>query len=428
MDKLLFKRILVSSLTALIVIYVIYLFVSANFNVLQTENATQMTVTDKIYSTGFIVRDEQYITNDKSGYIAYELKDGDDIEADGIVAKIYPNSTDAVARQKIEKIDQQISELNNLTKSYFTESVGLDTVNNQLDDQFLTFLGNLNRGKLPQADDNLLSLLYSINQRQLITGKVTDFSEKIAELESEKAKLSAQSNDSVGTVKTPKAGYFVSVTDGYEPVVSYKDAKNITAEQLEGIEAQAVPDNVIGKIVSELNWYVACPVTASEALSLSLYEDQDVTIEMPFASTEKIPAKIVQINQNDKDSDGVVVFQCNYMNTQLADARKESVEIGMQTYTGLRVSKKALHDGVVTKYTEQDDGSRKEEQKEVQGVYVVHGSELQFKEVSILYAGNDYVICDPNPEEELLFNGETVQLYDKVVIEGDKLYDGKIIS
>lgn len=428
MDKLLFKRILVGSLTALIAIYVIYLFVSANFNVLQTENATQMTATDKIYSTGFIVRDEQYITNDKTGHIAYELKDGDDIEAEGIVAKIYPNSTDAVSRQKIDKIDKQIAELTNLTKSYLSESVGLDSVNNQLDNQLVTFLGNINKGKLSQADDNLLSLLYSINQRQLITGKATDFSQKIEELENQKTELNAQSHDSIGTIKSPKAGYFVSVTDGYESVVAYKDAKNITAEQLQNFTSQTVPENVIGKIVGELNWYVACPVTASEALSLSLYEDQDVTIEMPFASTEKIPAKIVQINQKDKESDGVVIFQCNYMNTQLADARKESVEIGMQSYTGLRVSKKALHDDVVTKYTEQEDGSQKKEQKEVQGVYIVHGSELQFKEISILYAGNDYVICDPDPDEGILFNGETVQLYDKVVIEGDKLYDGKIVS
>ena len=46
MDKLLFRRILVAGLTALAIIYVVYLLLSANFNVIPTENAEQVTVTD----------------------------------------------------------------------------------------------------------------------------------------------------------------------------------------------------------------------------------------------------------------------------------------------------------------------------------------------------------------------------------------------
>ena len=55
MDKLLFRRILVAGLTALAIIYVVYLLLSANFNVIPTENAEQVTVTDKIYSNGYII-------------------------------------------------------------------------------------------------------------------------------------------------------------------------------------------------------------------------------------------------------------------------------------------------------------------------------------------------------------------------------------
>ena len=65
MDKLLFRRILVAGLTALAIIYVVYLLLSANFNVVPTENAEQVTVTDKIYSNGYIIRNETYINNNK---------------------------------------------------------------------------------------------------------------------------------------------------------------------------------------------------------------------------------------------------------------------------------------------------------------------------------------------------------------------------
>ena len=59
---------------------------------------------------------------------------------------------------------------------------------------------------------------------------------------------------------------------------------------------------------------------------------------------------------------------------------------------------------------------------------MLYGNELQFKEVSILYSGSDFVICDPSPDSGVLFNGKTISLYDNVVVEGSDLKDGKIIN
>ena len=63
----------------------------------------------------------------------------------------------------------------------------------------------------------------------------------------------------------------------------------------------------------------------------------------------------------------------------------------------------------------------------VQGVYVLYGSELVFKEIVPLSTYSTFVLCDPNPEEDATFNGETIKLYDEVVVGGTDLYDGKIV-
>ena len=63
MDKLLFRRILMIALSVLAVVYAAYLLISTNFKMYPTENAVQTTVTDKIYSNGFIIRDENMIQN-----------------------------------------------------------------------------------------------------------------------------------------------------------------------------------------------------------------------------------------------------------------------------------------------------------------------------------------------------------------------------
>ena len=51
-----------------------------------------------------------------------------------------------------------------------------------------------------------------------------------------------------------------------------------------------------------------------------------------------------------------------------------------------------------------------------------------FKEIVIKYSANDYVLCDSEPNDGVLFSDETLQLYDQVVVKGDNLYDGKIIQ
>ena len=71
MDKLLFRRILMIALSVLAVVYAAYLLISTNFKMYPTENAVQTTVTDKIYSNGFIIRDENMIQNNTSGVLSY---------------------------------------------------------------------------------------------------------------------------------------------------------------------------------------------------------------------------------------------------------------------------------------------------------------------------------------------------------------------
>ena len=157
-------------------------------------------------------------------------------------------------------------------------------------------------------------------------------------------------------------------------------------------------------------------------------EQATVTVDFSDASSNTVPAsiyKIVQYNNSDK---ALVILQCTYMDTTLSEIRQEPVEIGMGSYSGLRVSKKAIHDDYVEKTTYDDKGNEHKESKKVQGVYVLYGSEVQFKEISIVYAGNDYVLCDSSPTDGTLFSGETISLYDQIITEGDDLYDGKVIK
>lgn len=427
MDKLLFKRILIAVLSILAVVYVVYLLVSSNFDMYPTENAVQVTVNDTIHSNGFIIRDEIVIENSSRGVLSYSLSDGEAVKSSGEIAKIYSTDSDAAAQSKADILEEKVNSLKNLQNVNAGNTTGIDTINNDINNSIVSFYNLVNNNDITKIGSNINSLITSINRQQVFTGKADNFDAEIAELESQISTLRNTSGKSIGTISAPKAGYFSAHCDGYENSIKFTDIDKIKLNDLENVKSSDVSSSVAGKVVNDVEWYIACKVTADEATELNLW-DGDATVLFSNASSETIPASVERVYQETKDSDGLLILKCNYMNSELIDTRNEPIEIGLGTYSGLRISKKAIHDDIVTKTTTDENGNKHTEEKKVQGVYVLYGSEMNFKQISILYAEDDYVICDTNPDSDVLFNGETVSLYDKVIVEGKGMYDGKVIN
>lgn len=427
MDKLLFKRILIAVLSILAVVYVVYLLVSSNFDMYPTENAVQVTVNDTIHSNGFIIRDETVIENSSRGVLSYSLSDGEAVKSSGEIAKIYSTDSDAAAQSKADILEEKVNSLKNLQNVNAGNTTGIDTINNDINNSIVSFYNLVNNNDITKIGSNINSLITSINRQQVFTGKADNFDAEIAELESQISTLRNTSGKSIGTISAPKAGYFSAHCDGYENSIKFTDIDKIKLNDLENVKSSDISSSVAGKVVNDVEWYIACKVTADEATELNLW-DGDATVLFSNASSETIPASVERVYQETKDSDGLLILKCNYMNSELIDTRNEPIEIGLGTYSGLRISKKAIHDDIVTKTTTDENGNKHTEEKKVQGVYVLYGSEMNFKQISILYAEDDYVICDTNPDSDVLFNGETVSLYDKVIVEGEGMYDGKVIN
>lgn len=429
MDKLLFKRILVTILLICLVSYVIYLFTGMYSNgTIETENAVYTSVSDTINADGFVVRNEVLVKNTGDGVISYNVSDGENISVGQNIADIYDSENDAVARREIKELNNQIKDLEKLSKSHFKESVGLDTINSQIEGEIFSLLNNVNYENYSSVNDDGNDLLFYINERQIITGQVKNFDARIEKLKQEKSRIEDSCSPKNGSITAKNAGYFITDIDGYEKTVSYEDVSKVTLDDYKSFSKKDYSGDYVGKIVTDPEWYVMCKINKDDALALSKMQGDGtaVSIQIPSITTEKIPASIVAVNQKTRQDDGLLVLSCDYMNKDISKARIEGIEIETSFQEGLKISKRAIHEDYVTKRVEKK-GKVIEKRKKVQGVYVLYGSELIFKEISISYSAKDYVICESLPEEGTLFNGETVQLYDRVVIKGDNLYDGKII-
>lgn len=431
MDKKLVKRIAIIVLAAMVVVYIAYTVINSNFSMVETETTNIQTIAESIYSDGFVVRNETLITNDSDGVVAYEFDNGGKVAVGGTVAKVYKTEQDVQLSKQIDELNDEIERFKKVNMAAFTMASSIDSINSQLNNKVTDIKKSTLNGELLKLEDKRNELLYLINERLIVTGDVVNYNEKISKLKAQKAELEKKSTEPVAVIKSPVAGYFISSTDGYEGSYDYKKADKMTVsrleEQLNG-EPAKIGSNVIGKVISELNWYVACKIKPEQALELKNNEYEDVSLYMPYATSESIPVRITAVNQRTKDSDAALVLECNYMSPELALIRNETVQIDINTYTGLVISKQALHEETVTRTVTADDGTQKKESKTVKGVYVLKGNELRFKQVSVIYQKDDIYVCEQYPDDDTIFTDKSLELYDKVVVKGSDLYDGKIVK
>ena len=424
------KRIVIGAAIALVLVFVVFLFITTNFlgtNMIVTETVGRATAYDVVKTNAVVVRDEVYVKKDAAGVMVYDVTDGDKVTANGVIATVYRNEDDVVAMQRIEAIDERIAYLESLNTAAKSTNIGLDTINSRLNDSLVALIKEVNASDFDDIDSVEDELMSAVFRKQIVTGEQGKFDDKIAALKAERSELEASAGSPAGTVKSTDSGYFVSKIDGYENCVDVQNLDSFYYSDYKALEpAQVDAGAYVGKVIRGVNWYLMCPVTQDEEVNIS-HNSDSVFIRLPYAVAEDIPARVMSVNTLKDEDKAIVVLRCNYMSDALSKIRRENAEIVVNSYEGLKISKSAIHDAELTRTVEDEDGKEHTESKVVQGVYVEYGNELRFKQIVIDYSGDDYVICDESPDSGALFKGSTVLMYDKVVVEGGDLYDGKLI-
>ena len=425
------KRIIVAVITILIVAYIISVGLKANFTQVKTETANIMTVSDSIPTTGYFIRDEQMITYDGDGVISYLLNDGDKISKDESVANVYTDVQAANDKKTIDKLEQQINALEQLNNAVNNIMPAPDDLDKNISSSLSKAKLSASEKNFTDADKSITAALYSINQRQLVTGKTQSYSAKISELKKKMSELKKKyAENSSRAIKSTKTGYFSSTVDGYESFYNSKALSNIKIGDLneKKITKRPVGKNVVGKTVEGVYWYVACEVSANEAIQIK--ESKSLSVDIPLANNHNISVELHCINQENQNSDAVVILKGSYMNQEMINLRREDISIIKNTYNGIYVSRNAVHDQLITETQTDKNGKEKTETKTVKGVYILVGNELLFKQIVPVYTGEGFIICMQNPKDEDLVTDEigVLKAYDEVVVEGANLYDGKIID
>lgn len=388
----------------LVAVFVVHQAVSAIYTPIKTENAVFYTAKDGINITGLIIRNEMVVTSDNAGVLHFVVEDGGRVSKDGVIADVYDNESSSITLSRIGDLKEKIADIEDILSYNDIDAVNLDLINSRFEEktnQVIFSASCFDYSNMSEPSQELLSV---INRKQAALGTPIDLSSQLGTLKAEYDRLNANLPQPKASITATKSGYFVSKTDGYENVFSELVPSNITSEFLTNAKPEENGQNVIGKIVSDYEWYIAAEISVDE--SLKFKEGEKLTLETSIKSSPKLQVVVTSINISETAEKAVVIFSCNQMNSDLAVMRSAPMTVIKAEYSGLKIPKKSLR--VVDS---------------VRGVYVESGMQVNFVPVNIVYTSNDFIICEKQSE-----NGNVLKLYDRVIVKGKNLYDGKIIG
>lgn len=398
------EKVLKFFVVLLIAVFFVHQAAAAVYKPISTESATYYTAADGLNITGLIIRNETLVKSQNGGVMHFIASDGSRVAKDGVIANIYDNESASITLTNIDSVNTKITDIEEMLSYNDLEAADLDMINSRVQKSLDSMIVSVSGGNFNGYSECKENLLSSLNRRQIAMGETADFSSQLAALKSELATLSASLPAAKGTIKAEKSGYFVSKTDGYEQTLTTDILDTLTPEKLDSVKAEQTPADVIGKIVSDYEWYIAAKVSINE--SLKYKEGDSLIIYTSVKSYPQMPVTVKKINISESSSSAVLIFECSDMNSELASMRSGPMTVVKKEYSGLKVPKNALR--VV-------DSKR--------GVYVLTGMQIKFVEVNVLFSNDSYIICEKQTEDE-----NVLRLYDEVVTRGKNLYDGKIVG
>ncbi len=392
------------SVILLVAVFIGHQIISGFYNPVKTETAVYYTAVDDFNITGLIIRNETLVDSDISGVNHFIIEDGNRVSKDGIIANVYDSESASITVTNIDNVKQKIADIEDILSYNDVEAANLDLINARVEDKVNELILSTSTGEYSTVTESADALLSAINRKQAAIGVDSNLEGRLENLKNELSALSATLPKVKGQIKASQSGYFVSKTDGYESVFTCENLDAITPEYLAKASVKGQGSNVIGKIVSDYEWYIAAEVSINE--SLNYKEGEELTIVTSVKSSPELPVKVKKINSSKDSTKAVILFACNQMNSELAAMRSGPMSVIKAEYSGLKISRKALR--VV-------DG--------VKGVYVLSGMQVKFVPIEIVFSTESYIICKKENE-----NGNFLKLYDNVVVKGKNLYDGKIVS
>jgi len=298
----------------------------------QTALAVSATVSDTASMNGFVVRNEQVVT-DSEPYIDVTASEGEKIASGGSVATVYSSAGALDRALQARALELEIDQVSAALEA--SKSDGILNRDESVYAEIIALSADVRSGNYSNADtckSALEGLIFHENSSAT--------AEHLQELKAQYDTLTAASAGETIAVPVREGGIFSFVVDGFEDVTPQKAAglKPAALKELEKSEKNT-PRDAIGKIATSYLWYYAAVMDEDSAEKL--FEGDTVQLSFGRYYTGCLDA-VVQSIGDETDGERTVMFSLDKGMKDMLAVRATSAELVFQEHTGLRVPVKGL--------------------------------------------------------------------------------------
>ena len=151
------------------------------------ETALPATVSDNVEADGVLLFDEVYVSG--SGTLGYLAADGERVSAGTAVAEIYSDASQAVLRQQLTQLTEQIDLLQ---RSQNTTSLQLDALLRERSAALYDMMDELDAGAYDEVSSGANAYLLAQNKLWIATGDSANFTDQVTALTQQAQSVQAQ--------------------------------------------------------------------------------------------------------------------------------------------------------------------------------------------------------------------------------------------
>lgn len=384
-------------------------------NPLSTTLAYTYQVEESTDISGYVVRDEQVLTDDTNGLLRLQRTEGERVSKGGVVATVYADQASLDRQAEIESLTARIEQLQYAQEAAEGAEVSLK-LDSQIMQKIISFRSALTEDRLDLASTPGQELRSLVLKRDYAGSSTEDLTAQIAALQTQLDTLRTQSASSTRRITAPVSGLYSAVVDGYETVLTPASLAEMTPSALNAVQADSSIASEVGKLILGDSWYYVAAMTAEEAESLQ----ESGSLTLRFAKTVERDLDVTISGVGPQENGRVVVvFRGKTFLPQLTLLRQQSGQVIRQITDGIRIPTSALR---AEKVSVDKEGNRTV--TEGTGVYCVVGREARFKPVKVLYYGDGFVLVRADSDEEKT----RLRSEDEVIVTAKDLYDGKVVG
>lgn len=408
------------------------------------ETVLSATVEEKVQADGVLLFNETMVPG--SGDLGYLVDDGARVSTGTVLAEVYTSPDQSGLRVQLDSLNEQIDLLERAENVSATQ---VDSMMQERTTALYDLLDSVDRGELDALDTGREDYLLAQNKILVVTGEAAGFDSQIATLQSEADQIQSRLGSPL-QITAPLTGYFVSSANTRllsQPASSILAMDISTLKAYLDSGADAPLTGYAGKMVSGFSWTYCGVCSAKEAQKLLRADGTPLTktikIRFPGQSNQALEGQLTEVTVDEASGLARFVLTCDSITADVLRLGHASAEIIVNETTGLRVPAQAVHyvletgeevtpaDSAASAADSASSGAQLKGENYIPGVYVKFGNLARFCRIDPVsdqhpwVTDGDYIIVEPKGTDGSI---SEVRLYDQVIVEGQNLYDGKLLS